>query len=89
VQETVGQDPALSSVANRVTQEGQRVRLRIGDQEVAVISLEDLDFLEDVENKLDLLDALEALQEAAEDKRLIPWEDLLEEIKQGRQADGL
>jgi hypothetical protein len=89
MQEVIEQDPALSSVANRVTQEGERVRLRVGDQEIAVISLEDLDFLEDVESKLDLLDALEALQEAAEDKRLIPWEDLLEEIKRGRQADGL
>lgn len=89
MQEVIEQDPALSSVANRVTQAGERVRLRVGDQEIAVISLEDLDFLEDVENKLDLLDALEALQEAAEDKRLIPWEDLLEEVKRGRQADGL
>ena len=75
------QESSLSSVATRV-EEGERVRLKVGEREIAVISLEDLDFLEDVENKLDLLDALEALQEAAEDKRLIPWEELLEEVKQ-------
>lgn len=65
------------------------MRLRVADREVAVVSLEDLDFLKDVENKLDLLDALEALQEATEDKRLIPWEDLLKNVKQSRQADVL
>ncbi|MGB6065181.1 MAG: hypothetical protein WBG50_10250 [Desulfomonilaceae bacterium] len=80
----VEQDSSLSSVANRVTEGGERVRLKVGDQEVAVVSLEDLDFLEEVENKLDLLDALEALQEAAEDKRLIPWEELLEDVKRSR-----
>jgi hypothetical protein len=88
MQDVIEQDPALSSVANRVTQDGERVRLRVGDREIAVISLEDLEFLEDVENRLDLLAALEALQEAAEDKRLVPWEDLLEEIKRGRQSGG-
>ena len=82
------QESSLSSVATRV-EEGERVRLKVGEREIAVISLEDLDFLEDVENKLDLLDALEALQEAAEDKRLIPWEELLEEVKRSRQCDGL
>lgn len=44
----IAQDSALSSVAIRVTQEGERVRLRVGDREVAVVSLEDLAFLEDV-----------------------------------------
>jgi hypothetical protein len=82
--QTIEQDSTLSSVANRVTEAGERVRLKIGDREVAVVSLEDLDFLEDVENRLDLLDALEALQEAAEDKKLIPWDELLEDIKRSR-----
>lgn len=87
--QVVGQDTALSSVADRVTQEGERVRLKVGDREIAVISLEDLDFLEDIENRLDLLDALEALQEATKDKRIVPWEELLEDIRRSRQADGL
>jgi hypothetical protein len=82
--QTIEQDSALSSVANRVTEAGERVRLKVGDREVAVVSLEDLDFLEDIENKLDLLDALEALQEAAEDKKLIPWKELLEEVRRSR-----
>jgi hypothetical protein len=82
--QTFEQDSALSSAANRVTEAGERVRLKVGDREVAVVSLDDLDFLEDIENKLDLLDALEALQEAAEDKKLIPWEELLEDVKRSR-----
>ncbi len=81
------QDSTLSSAVSQV-EEGERVRLRVGDREVAVVSLEDLAFLEDVENNMDLLDALEALQEASEDKKLIPWEDLLEDVKRGREADG-
>ncbi len=82
------QDSALCSVAARVTQEGERVRLKVGDREIAVISLEDMDFLDDIENQLDVPDALEALQEATQDKRIIPWEELLEEIKRSRQAAG-
>jgi hypothetical protein len=85
--EIVEPDAVLTSVAHRVTQERERVRLRVGDREIAVISLEDLDFLEDLEDRLDLLDALEALREAAEDKRLIRWEDILDDIKHSRQAD--
>ncbi|AFM25852.1 hypothetical protein [Desulfomonile tiedjei] len=85
----VEQDSALSSVASRVAEEGERVRLKVGDREIAVISLEDLDFLEDVENKLDLLDALEALKEASEDKRLIPWEELLKDLGRNHKDDGL
>ncbi len=82
--QTIEQDTCLSSVATRVIQEGERVRLKVGDREVAVISLEDLAFLEEVENKLDLLDALEALQEAVKDKRLIPWDNVLEDLKKSR-----
>jgi hypothetical protein len=83
------QDSALSSAVTRVTQGGERVRLKVGDREIAVISVEDLEFLEEIENRLDLLDALEALQEATKDKKIIPWEELLEDIRQSRQADGL
>lgn len=86
---TEQQDTSLSSVAERVIQEGERVRVRVGDREVAVISLEDLEFLEDVENDLDLLDALKELREAAKDKKLIPWEQILEDVKRGRQADAV
>ena len=84
----IEQDSALSSVITQVV-EGERVRLRVGDREVAVVSLEDLDFLEDVEDKIDLLDALDALQEATKDKRLIPWEKILEDVKRDRRADGV
>ena len=48
----------LSSVADRV-EDGERVVIKIGTKEFAVISMEDLEFLEEVENNLDLLSALE------------------------------
>jgi len=35
------------------------------------------------------MDALDALQEASRDKRLIPWEELLEDVKRSRQTGGL
>ncbi len=89
MQEIIEQDSALSSVVNRVTQEGERVRVKVGEQEIAVVSIEDLAFLEEIESKLDLLDALEALQEATRDKKIIPWEDLLQEIQRSRQSDDL
>jgi hypothetical protein len=79
-------ETTFSSVANRVIREGERVRLKVGDLEVAVISLEDLDFLEEIENKLDLLDALDALEEAVKDKKLIPWEDILDEVRRNRDT---
>lgn len=74
----------LFSVADRVITEGERVRVRVGDREVAIISIEDLEFLEDVENKLDLLSVLTALQEAAKDKELVPWEEILANLKKER-----
>jgi hypothetical protein len=87
MQASIEQDSALSSVADRVIREGERVRVRVGDQEVAVISLEDLEFLEGVENDLDLMDALRELREASKDKQLIPWEELLANLKRDRQSD--
>jgi len=86
---TQQQDTSLSSAAERVIQEGERVRVRVGDREVAVISLEDLEFLEGIENDLDLLDALKELREAARDKKLIPWDQILEDVKRSRQADAV
>jgi hypothetical protein len=85
--EIIEHDSDLSSVADRVIQEGERVRVPVGDQEVAVISLEDLEFLEGVENDLDLMDALRELREASKDKQLIPWEELLANLKRDRQSD--
>ena len=79
----------LFSVADRVITEGDRVRVRVGDREVAVISVEDLEFLEEVENDLDLLSALKELREAAEDRKFIPLEKILGDIIRSRQADGV
>ena len=83
----IEQDPALSAVANRVVQSGERVRLKVGDREVAVISLEDLEFLENVENDLDLLDGLKALQEIAKDKEVVPWAEILANLKREHPSD--
>lgn len=48
----------------------------------AIISAEDLMFLEDLEDRLDLLDALKAMEEAeATGEKPIPWEDIKRELK--------
>jgi hypothetical protein len=80
----------LSTVADRV-EDGERVVIKIGTKEFAVISMEDLEFIEDIENKLDLLAALQALQEAAEnDPKFIPLEKIIEDLKKERSLpDGL
>ncbi len=80
------QEMELSSVA-RAVKEGGRAKIKIGDQEFAIISLEDLEFLEDVENDLDLLEVLKAVREIAGNKQLIPWEELLANLKQDRPSD--
>ena len=82
------QEMELSSVA-RTVKEGGRAKIKIGDQEFALISLEDLEFLEDVENDLDLLEVLKAVREIADNKQLIPWEELLANLKQDRPSDGV
>ncbi len=79
-------DPASFA---KVIEEGGRPKIKVGDRECALISIEDLEFLEEIENKLDLLDALESLREACEDKRIIPWDDLLRDLKQSRDTHGL
>lgn len=78
----------LSTVADRV-EEGERVVIKIGTKEFAVISMEDLEFLEEVENDLDLLSALKELHAAAEDRKFIPLEKILGDIIRSRQADGV
>lgn len=79
--------PDLFSVVDQVVTEGERVRIKVAGREVAIISLEDLEFLEDVENDLDLLAGLKALHEVAKDKLVIPWEEILANLKRDHQSE--
>lgn len=81
-------DDDLSAAVVRVRDDGERVKVRIGGVDVVLISPDDLEFLEDVENKLDLLSALESLQEAVKEKKFIPWADIVKEMDSDSQANG-
>ncbi len=63
---------------------GERIRVRRDGVDVAaVIPIEDLEFLEQVEDDYDLLEAMEAIDEVAKGGKLIPWEVLKAELLKG------
>ena len=71
---TVDARNQFSEVVNRVAYGKERVILtRRGKSLAAVVPIEDLDLLEELEKQLDLDDAKEALAEARE-RGTIPWE---------------
>jgi len=43
-----------------------------------------LEFIEDVEDKLDLMQALESIQEAQREGGVMRWKDFPEDLRQGR-----
>ncbi|MEW6347690.1 MAG: prevent-host-death family protein [Thermodesulfobacteriota bacterium] len=60
---------------------GERVRVRQNGVDVAaVIPIEDLEFLEQVEEDYDVLEAMEAIDEVSKGGKLIPWEVLRAEL---------
>jgi prevent-host-death family protein len=62
---------------DRAAREKERIRVvREGEEVAAVIPIEDLDFLERIEDHLDYLEAREALEEAEREGGLIPWEEV-------------
>lgn len=67
--------PDLIEAVTRAAQHGERVVFeRAGDAYVAVIPVEDLDFLEALEDAQDTRAARDALAE--DDGTRIPWEDV-------------
>jgi len=80
--------PLESSVArdnfadtlNRVSYKKERVVIRRHGRDVAaVVPIEDLLFLEEIEDRLDLEEALASLKEA-EGEELIPWEKVKKDL---------
>ncbi len=72
----------FADLLNKVAYAGDRVLVeRHGKPLAAIVSAEDLDLLERLEDRLDLLDALQALQEA-EDRaeKPVSLDSLLEEL---------
>ena len=64
----------LSETVNQVMYRGDRILLdRHGKAVAALVSIEDLELLEELENRMDLEDAREALREV-ESEGSIPWE---------------
>ena len=63
----------FSDILNRVAYRGERIVLRRrGKDLVAVVPLQDLEFMDELEERLDL----EAAQKALREKGTIPWEKL-------------
>jgi len=61
---------ALSDVINRVVYQGERILLeRHGKDVVAMVSVQDLELLESLEDRMDLEEARERLKEPG----TIPW----------------
>ncbi len=68
----------LADILNQVSVRGDRIRLhRRGKDVAAVISVEDLELLEALEDRYDIEAAREALAES--DER-VPWEQLKERL---------
>jgi len=70
----------FSSTLNRVAYAKDRVILhRRGKDLVAIVPVEDLQFLEELEARVDLDDARAALKEAGK-KGTIPWEKIKKDL---------
>ena len=70
----------LATIVNKVAFGGERVRLtRHGKAVAAVVPIEDVELLEDLEDAIDTELALEALAEMGNEAP-IPWEDVKREL---------
>ena len=70
----------LSDTLNRVSYGKERIVIkRHGKELAALVPMEDLRFLEELEDRLDLEEAHAALAEA-EEKGTIPWEKVKEDL---------
>ena len=70
----------LATIVNKVAFGGERVRLtRHGKAVAAVVSVEDVEFLEELEDELDLELVREALADP-ENQKTIPWEEVKRDL---------
>jgi prevent-host-death family protein len=71
----------LAEVINRVTYAKDRVRItRRGKQVAAMVPIEDLEFLERMEDEIDIREAKKALADATK-HGTIPWEEAKKELE--------
>lgn len=70
----------LSDTLNRVSYGKERIVIkRHGKEIAALVPMEDLEFLEELEDRLDLEEARAALAEA-EEKGTVPWEEVKKDL---------
>jgi len=70
-----------SASINRAAYGKERVRIaREGQDIAAVIPIEDLELLEEFEDRLDILEAFDALEEVRQKGGVIPWEQFEAEL---------
>ncbi len=75
----------LAEALNRVAYTGERIVLeRRGKRVAAIVSVEDLDLLEQLENRMDLEDARKALADVRR-HGAIPWEKVKTALRQRRR----
>lgn len=72
----------FADLIGRVSYGNERIIIRRRNKPVvAVISVEDLAFLEEIEDQLDLIEAKKALQQAKKKgEKPIPWEKIRKEL---------
>lgn len=71
----------FADTLNRVSYKKERVVIRRHGRDVAaVVPIEDLQFLEEIEDRQDLEEALTALKEA-DGEDLIPWEKVKKDLE--------
>ena len=67
----------LAEIINKVAYGGERIAIsKHGKTAVAIVPLDDLNFLEAIEDRIDIKEALEALEDPAR----IPWDRVKEEL---------
>jgi len=71
----------LSRSVDRAVTGKERVKIHRGGKDVAaVIPIEDLELLEELEDRLDLLEAFDAIEEARLNGGIMPWEQFKAEL---------
>jgi antitoxin (DNA-binding transcriptional repressor) of toxin-antitoxin stability system len=77
----------IDGVLGLVLSDGERFRIiRDGQPVAALIPIDDLDLLEEIEDRIDIRAAEEAMAEALIEG-FVPWEEVQRELDQAQQSD--
>jgi PHD/YefM family antitoxin component YafN of YafNO toxin-antitoxin module len=78
--ETCARDD-IQSALDRAAGNKERVKVVCDGREIAaVIPLEDLELLEELEDRLDVLGALDAIAEAKREGGIVPWQEFKKQL---------